>query len=63
MVIRLPEVKKITGLPRSTIYRYIKQNNFPKQVPLGNRSVGWIREEVLSWVTEKITQRNSALSA
>lgn len=63
MVIRLPEVKKITGLPRSTIYRYIKQNNFPKQVPLGNRSVGWIREEVLSWVTEKITQRNSTLSA
>ncbi len=51
-ILRLPAVIKITGLPKSTIYLYMKRNNFPKPVKLGLRSVGWIMEEVETWLTQ-----------
>ena len=40
-ILRLPEVKKSTGLSRSTIYLRISQGTFPKPVCLGRRAVGW----------------------
>ncbi len=52
--VRLPEVKKITGLSRSSIYEYIRQGHFPQQIPLGGRVVGWRRSQVSAWVEEKI---------
>ncbi|MFZ5459154.1 MAG: helix-turn-helix transcriptional regulator [Pseudomonadota bacterium] len=49
--IRLPELMYITGRKRSTIYRDIKEGNFPKQFKLGNsRSVGWLSTEVYRWL-------------
>lgn len=47
--IRLPEVKKLVGLGTTKIYTMASQGLFPKQVPLGGRSVGWIKAEVLQW--------------
>jgi len=37
-IMRLPEVKTITGLSRSTIYFRIAAGTFPKQVSLGGRA-------------------------
>jgi|APSaa5957512576_1039674.scaffolds.fasta_scaffold86017_2 prophage regulatory protein len=45
-ILRLPDVIKLSGLSRSTIYSYIKKGLWPKQVPLGDRVVGWPLEEV-----------------
>ena len=59
MIIRINEVIEITGLPRPTIYRYIAEKKFPAQVPLGIRSVGWIKAEVIAWVNDRISQRNA----
>lgn len=53
-VIRLPAVISLTGLSRSTIYNRIAQTNFPKPVSLGGNSVGWIEEEVQSWLKSQI---------
>ena len=47
--IRLPEVKKLVGLGTTKIYTMAGKGLFPKQVPLGGRSVGWIKSEVLQW--------------
>ena len=47
--IRLPEVKKLVGLGTTKIYTMAAEGLFPKQVPLGGRSVGWIKSEVLQW--------------
>ena len=53
-ILRLPEVKHLTGLSRSSIYSKITQGEFPKQIRLGIRSVGWSEKEVLEWVDERL---------
>ena len=52
-ILRLKQVKKITGLGRSTIYLYMKSGRFPKQRRIGERAVGWMSGEVFRWVAER----------
>jgi prophage regulatory protein len=60
-ILRLPEVKRSTGLSRSTIYFRIAQGNFPKPVSLGGRAVGWLEAEIQEWLQRRIeASRNSA---
>jgi prophage regulatory protein len=54
--LRLPQVKARTGLSRSLIYDFIKNNRFPKQVALGDRAVGWVESEVNGWVEDRINE-------
>ncbi|MGM0429781.1 MAG: helix-turn-helix transcriptional regulator [Pseudomonadota bacterium] len=49
-VIRLNEVKDKVGLSRSTIYRRIANDGFPKPILLGGRASGWIEGEVDQWL-------------
>ncbi|MNG10983.1 Prophage CP4-57 regulatory protein (AlpA) [compost metagenome] len=58
-IIRLKEVIECTGLGRSTIYKYISEGSFPKPVPLGDRAVGWVESEVMSWVMARIEARDA----
>jgi prophage regulatory protein len=53
-MLRLPDVLKRTALSRSQIYRLIEQDDFPKQVRLGERAAGWVEEEVDGWLRERI---------
>jgi prophage regulatory protein len=53
-IIRLPEVIKTTGLAKSTIYKLIAENRFPKQIRLTEKSAGWIKQEVSDWVNDRI---------
>ena len=53
-IIKLPEVIKTTGLARSTIYKLISENSFPKQIKLTSFSSGWIQSEVDQWINERI---------
>ena len=53
-ILRLPEVKKSTGLSRSTIYLRIAQGAFPKPVSLGGRAVGWVEAEIQEWLQGRI---------
>jgi prophage regulatory protein len=57
-ILRLKDVIEKTGLARSTIYKYVDAGIFPKPIPLGGRSVGWVDAEVHEWITEKIENRN-----
>ena len=52
-LMRLPEVLKLTGLSRSTLYRKIKAGQFPAPVSLGPRSVAWRESEVLDWIANR----------
>lgn len=56
--LRLNDVKALTGLGRSTIYKYIKLRAFPDAVKLGGRSVAWVEAEVLAWIAERIRERD-----
>ena len=53
-ILRLPEVKKITALSRSTIYARISEGTFPRAVNLGGRAVGWLEAEIQDWLQRRI---------
>lgn len=57
-VLRLKEVMVMTGLARSTVYKFIAAGDFPSQVPLGCRSVGWIESEVVEWIKHQVAARD-----
>lgn len=56
-ILRLPEVKQRTGLSKSTIYLRMNEGEFPKTIPLGPRSVGWLQSEIDNWIRERFEQR------
>lgn len=51
-IIRLRELKTITGLSTATIWRKEKENTFPKRRKISKRAVGWIHDEIVKWVNE-----------
>lgn len=51
---RIQAAMAMTGLPRSTIYLYIKNGKFPKAIKLGERSVGWLESDLLEWIQRRI---------
>jgi prophage regulatory protein len=53
-ILKLPEVTKITGLARSTIYKLISEDHFPKQIKLTSFSSGWLLSEIEEWINERI---------
>ena len=56
MILRLPKVKAITGLSRSTIYLRMSEGTFPQHISLGSRAVGWLRSEVAEWMDQRILE-------
>lgn len=55
-MLRMKNVLEITGLSRSTVYESIKQGNFPKQIKLGVKAVGWTSDSINEWLESKINQ-------
>lgn len=45
-VLSRKEVEKRTTLARTTIYRKIKANTFPKQIQVSENRVGWPESEI-----------------
>jgi prophage regulatory protein len=41
-ILRLPQVRQITGLSRSSIYAMQDSHNFPHSIKLSPRAVGWL---------------------
>jgi prophage regulatory protein len=60
-LIRIKDVMDLTGLARSTIYKYMKQGEFPQSVKLGSRAVAWVESEIEDWNKDRITRRGSAV--
>ncbi len=59
VVQRLPEVRRRTGLSRTSIYNRIKDGSFPQGFSLGGRSRGWLESEVTAWIIERAESRHS----
>ena len=57
-VIKLNEVKHLTTLSTASIYRQIKEDSFPKQIKLGERSSAWFYEEIIQWLEDKRIARD-----
>ena len=57
-VIKLNEVKRLTTLSTASIYRQIKEDSFPKQIKLGERSSAWFYDEIIQWLEDKRIERD-----
>jgi prophage regulatory protein len=53
VILRLPDVRRLTGLGRSTIYRLLAAGQFPPPVQLAARAVGWRQSDVDSWTAAR----------
>ena len=51
---RMPEVLRMVGLSRSTLWNMIHDGRFPRQIRLGPKSIGWRDTEVFVWIEEKL---------
>ena len=49
-LIRLSEVKRRTGLSRSTIYKWMKEDRFPAHKQVGPRAVMWLEQDITHWI-------------
>ncbi|NOH84670.1 AlpA family transcriptional regulator [Vibrio sp. 03-59-1] len=61
--LRLKEVMALTGLGRSSIYKFMDENTFPKSVPLGGRAVAWVESEIEDWMSERLNKRDNSAQA
>ncbi len=59
-VLRLKQVRQITGLSRSSIYAAIKAGTFPAQFRLGPRAIGFSAAAVDAWVTARVAGKPEA---
>ena len=57
-IIKVNDVKKLTKLSYSTIYRLASKGRFPKPIKLAERSCGWIEQEVLDYLDNCIDRRD-----
>lgn len=59
-ILRLPQVCDLTGLGRSVIYQMEADLRFPKRIKLGTRAVGWLEQEVHTWLANRIASSRGA---
>lgn len=51
--IRIKELATMLGIGKSTIYRLIKDNKFPKQIRLTERTSVWRLSVINQWIADR----------
>lgn len=59
-LLRLPDVKRRTGLSTATIYRKVKGGAFPRKVQLSANVVAWYESDIDAWVADPMGWRAAA---
>lgn len=52
-IIRLPDVMRKTGASKPTLYKWMREDRFPKPIKIGARAVGWFDSEVNDWIKSR----------
>ena len=52
-VLRVADVSKRVGLCRSSVWRMVKEGDFPAPRRLSSRAVGWLEGEIDDWVRSR----------
>lgn len=58
-ILRLLQVREVTGLCRSMIYPLEADLRFPRRVKIGVRAVGWLDNDVSAWITRRVALSRS----
>jgi prophage regulatory protein len=62
-LMRLGDVARFTGLPRSTIYAMAAKGLFPKPIKLSERTSAWRSDELDQWVEARTKASRSEAAA
>lgn len=49
-LLKRPDVERLTGLSRASIYARLKRGTFPLPVRIGPNSVAWRADDVEDWI-------------
>ncbi|MBQ0824367.1 AlpA family phage regulatory protein [Microvirga sp. HBU67558] len=52
-IVRWPEVRQQIGLSRTTVWRKIREQDFPAPVRLTNHSIGWRQSDLDGWLASR----------
>ena len=52
-MLRFPEVRKRSGLSRSTLWRMERAGTFPSRRQISRRAVGWVESEIDAWIASR----------
>lgn len=53
-LIRIDQVKEITGLSRSTLYEMMNKGLFPQSISIGSRAIAWTDSSIQEWIESRI---------
>ena len=56
-MVRKPELLKRLSVSDATVWRWEKENKFPKRICLGGNSVAWLESEIKEWFAQKAAAR------
>jgi prophage regulatory protein len=59
--LRNPDLDQITGLSRSARYEQIAKGKFPRPIPIGENSVGWLEGEIIEWQKSRLAEREAGV--
>ena len=55
--LRISEVLDRVGVSRPTIYRWMREGTFPKQIAIGANSVVWLESDITKWMEDQMAAR------
>jgi len=59
-LLRVPEVCKMTGLSRQTIWRLQRAGHFPRRVLISRKAIGWYESDVREWIVRRDWARRAS---
>ena len=54
-LLNFQEVRQITSLSRTSIWRLERRNQFPQRVQISPRRVGWREKQVQEWIKNRVS--------
>ena len=52
-LLRRAEVETRCGIARSTVYRLMRDGQFPEPIKVGRRAVRWPEQEIQQWIDDR----------
>ena len=53
-ILRLPQIMQQTGLKKTKLYELQAEGTFPNRIQITSYAVGWIAEEVQTWIARRV---------
>ncbi len=62
-ILRLAALLSLLEISAPTLWRRVKDKNFPQPISLGGRSIGWLHSEVQDWIKARAGLRDQIHAA